>query len=229
LVALALAQIGEFSFILAALGRQLDILSPIANNVLVATSVVTITINPLLFRLIKPLAKRFANAPSVPPGADHSPDDPSRRAVVIGYGHVGQTVSRLLRQHEIEPTIVELNPQTVATLRERGMRAVYGDATQVGVLEAAGVGSANSLIFAASGTPPQEVIETAKSINPRLEILARSNYLTEIVASRRAGADVVVSAEAEVAFAMAEHLLRRLGATPDQIDRARDDVRATHP
>jgi monovalent cation:H+ antiporter-2, CPA2 family len=229
LVALALAQIGEFSFILAALGRQLDILSPVANNVLVATSVVTITVNPLLFRLLQPLAKRFASSPSAPPEPDHSPHDPSRRAVVIGYGHVGQTVSKLLRDHEIEPTIVELNHQTVATLRERGMRAVYGDATQVGVLEAAGVGSAISLIFAASGTPPQEVIETAKSINPRLEILARSNYLTEIVAARRAGADVVVSAEAEVAFAMAEHLLRRLGATPDQIDRARDDLRASQP
>jgi CPA2 family monovalent cation:H+ antiporter-2 len=229
LVALALAQIGEFSFILAALGRQIGILPPVANNVLVATSVVTITINPMLFRLIRPLAKRLASVPSAPPEAERSPLDSSRRAVVIGYGHVGQTVSKLLREHEIEPTIVELNHQTVATLREKGVRAVYGDATQAGVLEAAGVGSADSLIFAASGTPPQEVIETAKSINPRLEILARSNYLTEMIATRRAGADVVVSAEAEVAFAMAEHLLRRLGATPDQIDRARDDLRALQP
>jgi CPA2 family monovalent cation:H+ antiporter-2 len=97
------------------------------------------------------------------------------------------------------------------------------------VLEAAGVQSAGSLIFAGSGTPPQEVIETARSMNPRLEILARSTYLSDVVAARQAGADFVVSAEAEVAFAMAEHLLRRLGATPDQIDRARDDLRATQP
>ena len=73
------------------------------------------------------------------------------------------------------------------------------------------------------------MIETARGINPEIEILARSNYLSEVVASRAAGADIVVSAEAEVAFAMAEHLLRRLGATPDQIDRARDELRASQP
>jgi len=224
-VALALAQIGEFSFILAALGRQLEILPAVATNVLVATSVVSITLNPLLFRLIGPLQKRLATAPSIPPDGEIATRT-SARAVVVGYGHVGKTVSRLLAEHQIEPTIVELNHNTVASLRERGLRAVYGDATQASVLEAAGIESASSLIFAASGTPPNEVIQTAKALNPGLEILARSTYLTERDTSKRAGADVVVVAEAEVAFAMAEHLLRRLGATPDQIDRARDELRA---
>jgi K+:H+ antiporter len=224
-VAIALAQIGEFSFILAALGRELEILPAVATNVLVATSVVSITLNPLLFRLIGPLQKRLATAPSSPP-EDQLTVRASARAVVVGYGHVGKTVSRLLSEHQIEPTIVELNHNTVATLREGGLRAVYGDATQASVLEAAGIESASSLIFTASGTPPDEVISMAKSLNPDLEILARSTYLTERAASQRAGADVVVVAEAEVAFAMAEHLLRRLGATPDQIDRARDELRA---
>jgi CPA2 family monovalent cation:H+ antiporter-2 len=230
LVALALAQIGEFSFILAGLGLKLEILPPAANNVLVATSVVSITLNPLLFRLLAPLTRRLATQPSVPPESDASSRrPPSGRAVVVGYGHVGQTVSKLLREHHIEPTIVELNHNTVATLRGKGVAAVYGDATQAGVLEAAGIATAGSLIFSASGTPPQEVIETARAINPELAILARSNYLSEVVSSRAAGADIVVSAEAEVAFAMAEHLLRRLGATPDQIDRARDELRASQP
>ena len=232
LVALALAQIGEFSFILAALGRDLEILPPTASNVLVATSVVSITLNPLIFRLLGPLSKRLGHKPSLPP--EHEKDllsrlDPSDRAVVVGYGHVGQTVSRLLREHNIEPTIVELNHRTVASLREQGMLAIYGDATQAGVLQAAGVETAGSLIFAASGTPPQVVIQTARAMNPRINILARSTYLSEVIAARQAGADFVVSAEAEVAFAMAEHLLRRLGATPDQLDRARDDLRASQP
>jgi len=227
LIALALAQIGEFSFILARLGRELEILPAAANNVLVATSVVSITLNPLLFRLLAPLTRRLATQPSLPPEVDHLTRlTPSGRAVVVGYGHVGQTVSKLLREHQIEPTIVELNHNTVANLRSSGIAAVYGDATQAGVLEAAGIASAGSLIFAASGTPPQEVIETARAINPNIEILARSNYLSEARLSRQAGADIVVSAEQEVAFAMAEHLLRRLGATPEQIDRARDELRA---
>jgi CPA2 family monovalent cation:H+ antiporter-2 len=222
------AQIGEFSFILARLGRDLDILPATASNVLVAASVVSITLNPLLFRWLAPLTRRLAAQPSEPPEAERlSRLDPSRRAIVVGYGPVGQSVSKLLHQHQIEPTIVELNHATVASLRERGIAAVYGDATRASVLEAAGIASAGSLIFAASGTPAQEVIETARTLNPRLEILARSNYLSESVASRVAGADFVVSAEAEVAFAMTEHLLRRLGATPDQIDHARDELRAT--
>lgn len=230
LVALALAQIGEFSFILAGLGRDLEILPAAATNVLVATSVITITLNPLFFRSLGSLTRRFATTPSEPPQAGRLAQlEPSGRAIVIGYGHVGQTVSKLLRENRIEPTIVELNHNTVASLRDQGVAAVYGDATQAGVLEAAGIASAGSLFFTASGTPPQQVIETAKAINPRLAILARTNYLSEVLASRQSGADVVVSAEAEVAFAMAERLLRRLGATPDQIDRARDDLRATEP
>ncbi|HWO12683.1 MAG TPA: cation:proton antiporter, partial [Polyangiaceae bacterium] len=225
-VALALAQIGEFSFILATLAHKLGILPAAATNVLVATAVVSITLNPLAFRLIGPLEKRLASAPRAPAPEGESTARSGPRAVVVGYGHVGKTVSRLLTEHQIEPTIVELNHNTVASLRERGLRAVYGDATQASVLQAAGIESASSLIFTASGTPPEEVIQMGKALNPRLEILARSTYSSERSACLRAGADVVVVAEAEVAFAMAEHLLRRLGATPEQIDRARDELRA---
>jgi CPA2 family monovalent cation:H+ antiporter-2 len=70
------------------------------------------------------------------------------------------------------------------------------------------------------------VIQNAKALNPALTILARSQYISEGVAARAAGADRVVSAEAEIAFAMTEHLLQRLGATPEQIDLARDRLRA---
>jgi len=227
LVALALAQIGEFSFILASLGRKLELLPSSATNVLVAAAVISITLNPLLFHLLQPLTKKLSATPSLPPDAAlRLHDDPRGRAIVVGYGHVGKTICTLLREHQITPTIIELNHATVASLRAAGLAAVYGDATQQSVLEAAGADNAGSLIFAASGTPPQEVIQIAKRINPKLEILARSMYLSEMVAARAAGADIVVSAEAEVAFAMAEHLLRRLGATPDQIDRARDESRA---
>jgi CPA2 family monovalent cation:H+ antiporter-2 len=226
LVAVALGQIGEFSFIVASLGRNLEVLPARATDVLVVTSVVSITLNPLLFRLVKPLSRWLSPAPlasSLPPehdGQEHRP-----RAIVVGYGHVGKTVCQLLIEHQIEPTIIELNHETVANLKAMNLRAVYGDATRAGVLEAAGVEGASSLIFAASGTPPEEVIRMAKSLNPDLEILSRSTYLSENEAARRAGADVVISAEAEVAFAMAERLLQRLGATPEQIDRSRDRLR----
>jgi monovalent cation:H+ antiporter-2, CPA2 family len=227
LVGVALAQIGEFSFILAGLGRQLGILPERATDVLVATSVVTITLNPLLFRWVKPLSRRLSKSTDAPPQSESRLSRETRRsrAIVVGYGHVGKTITRLLVEHDIQPTIVELNHETVATLKASGVNAIYGDATQAGVLESAGIQYAGSLVFAASGTPAKDVIETAKSLNPGLEILARSAYVSEAEGSRKAGADLVVSAEAEVAFAMAEHLLRGLGASAEQIDRARDRLR----
>ena len=225
LVAVALAQIGEFSFILANLGRQLGVLPERATDVLVVTAVVSITLNPFLFRVVGPLSRRLTGA-AIPPESERAaPRDLEGQAIVVGYGHVGRTITRLLSEHDLRFTVVELNLDTVTALREQGVRAVYGDATQAGVLEAAGVAKAGSLIFAASGTPPQGVVQVAKALNANIKILARSAYLSEVAASRRAGADLVVSAEAEVAFAMAEHLLRELGATPEQIDRARDRLR----
>ena len=227
-VAVALAQIGEFSFIVGTLGRQLGVLPDRAMQALVAASVVSITLNPLLFRLVEP-ASRWLSArlpgdrgPSSEPPRRH---DPAHRAIVIGYGPVGRTVARLLRENELEPTIIELNHETVKQLRQEGARAIYGDASQAEILDQAGVKEAGSLIFAASGSQADAVIRAAKDLNPNLRILARATYIREVSAVNEAGAHVVVTAEAEVALAMTENLLTQLGATGEQLDRARDRLR----
>jgi len=223
-VAASLAQIGEFSFVVAAMGRQLGILPEQATQVLVITAIVTITLNPMLVRRVRLLAAR------VPVGVadlaeEHVSAASGFTAIVVGYGPVGQTVARLLRESDVEPTVIELNHETVAALKKKGQRAVYGDASQREILEAAGVRTASSLIFAASGSPAEAVTRAAKELNPKLSILARSAYVREVAATRGAGADVVVAAEAEVALAMSEHLLTSLGASREQLDRARERVR----
>jgi monovalent cation:H+ antiporter-2, CPA2 family len=227
-VAVALAQIGEFSFILAALGRELGILPHAATQVLVVTAIVTITLNPLLFRLVDPtvrfLTRRDATGTPTPQPAEVG-EDASHRAIVVGYGPVGQTVVRLLSEYEVESTVIELNYDTVHALGAKGIRAIHGDAAQTTILESAGIRGVRTLIFAASGSPPEAVIRAARDLNHDLRIFARSTYVREVPASRAAGADVVVAGEAEVALAMAEHLLIDLGATPEQLDRARDRTR----
>ena len=85
-----------------------------------------------------------------------------------------------------------------------------------------------ALVFAASGSS-DAVIREAKEINPHLLILSRASYVREIAALKQAGANMVVSSEGEVAFAMAERLLQQLGATGEQLDRARDRIRAELP
>jgi CPA2 family monovalent cation:H+ antiporter-2 len=144
----------------------------------------------------------------------------------VGYGPVGRTLTRLLRENEIEPTVVEMNLETVQQLRGEGMPAVYGDAGHRDTLTAAGVDRANTLILSASSIRgAEEVVRLARDINPDVRVLARSAYLRERLALRKAGANEVVAGEGEVALAMTEFVLRELGAAPEQIDRERERLR----
>ncbi len=240
-VAVALAQIGEFSFILATRAREMGILTDEATNSLVAASIFSITINPLLYRITEPVeawvmrqprARALLNArvsTSLPPdGADRAGQTgtSSHRAIVVGYGPVGQTVTRLLRDNEIEPTVIELNLETVRRLRESGLNAVYGDASLSATLASAGAASAGTLILSASGLRHcEELIRLARDVNPAIRVLARSDYVREIGLLREAGAASVFSGEGEVALALIEEILRSLGATGEQIDRERDRFR----
>ena len=234
-VAVALAQIGEFTFMLASVGRVLGVLPESATNALVAAAIVSIAANPLLYRLVGPLerwlerrAKSSASPVGDKPGGESdASDDLSRhRAVIIGFGPVGRTLSRLLHENEIEPTIVEMNLETVHKLREAKTPAVYGDATHEDVLKAAGIQRATSLFLSSSGmSNAEEIIRMAKSLNPNIRVIARCGYLREMANLRKAGADGVFAGEGEVALAMTEAILRRFGAVPDQIDRERDRVR----
>lgn len=241
-VAVALAQVGEFSFILASVGRSLGILNEEVNNTIVAAAIVSITLNPLLFRAIDPLEtwmkrrpglwRRINPAPPIDPGSVPKLD-PSRsrsirhRAVVIGYGPVGQTVSRILGENEIQVAVVELDVDKVRALRDSGMTAIYGDASQRDTLENAGVATSGTVILTSSSMRnPEDVIRMAREIHPNIQVLSRSNYVRELDPLRRAGASAVFSAEAEIALALATRLLRDLGATPEQIDRERARVYA---
>jgi CPA2 family monovalent cation:H+ antiporter-2 len=237
-VAVALAQIGEFSFMLADLGRDLGLLTAEASNVLVAVAILSIVLNPIIFRTIKPIDRWTLTRPGLRRILDRSrPDQPTEavptrvdtphRAIVIGYGPTGRTVTRLLRENGFEPTVVDLNVNTVRELREQGVPAVYGDATHRDTLLQAGAQHAANLVLTSAGmTDGREVIRNAKEINPGIHVLARAPYLRDVQSLRDAGAEAVVSAEGEVGLALTEIILHQLGATPDQIDHERQRVRS---
>jgi CPA2 family monovalent cation:H+ antiporter-2 len=241
-VALATAQIGEFSFILATVGERLGVVDDRARNALIAAAIISITANPLLYRLVGPLERalqRLIKSPA--PGGVPTRIDPPEgratqhgvktgaryRAVIVGYGPVGRTLARLLRDNQIEPVIIELNVETVRRLRSEETAAIYGDAVHRATLESADVANAVALIISSStmhGTA--EAVRFARELNPKILIFARSSYLQEAADLRRAGADLVFSGEGEVAMAMTESILRQLRATPEQIDRERDRIRS---
>jgi CPA2 family monovalent cation:H+ antiporter-2 len=222
-VAIALAQVGEFSFMVAALGRQLQVLPPEATQALVAVSIISITLNPVLFKLVAPLSRRFSR--SVSPETDDPQHDASDdHVIVIGYGPVGRHVVKLLQEHNLVPTVIDMHLDAVRALRGSGVRAIYGDASQREILETAGISRARALIFA-SNAPPFDTVKIAVALNAKVAIMTRTTYLREAPALRAVGATVIVS-EAEVALAMTENLLVRLGATAEQLDRARARVRS---
>lgn len=242
-VAVALAQIGEFSFIVGHLGEQLEILSPVANNALIASAIVSITLNPLLYgqldrveawavrhpRLWKRLnrATRRQNAWRATDEKDSERLQPVHHAVIVGYGPIGRAVTQLLLDNEITPTVIDMNLETIRELRSRGLDAVYGDARHRDTLIMAGVAQAESLILSASGMHgSEEVIRQARELNAEIRVLARTAYVRELPALISAGAQTVFSSEGELALAFTEAVLRELGATPEQIDRERDRVRA---
>jgi CPA2 family monovalent cation:H+ antiporter-2 len=223
-VAVALAQIGEFSFILAALGRSLDILPPQAMQVLVAVAIASITANPLFYRFVPALTRALEKVVRARAEPEAEPAVEGHEIILVGYGPVGSLLARLLRENGIAPLVLELNHETVNRLKKEGQAALYGDASQPEILRLAGVGQARALIFTAS-TPPEPVIRAAKEQNPTLLIVTRATYASETPALAKAGAAVVLTAEVEVALAMVERVLATLGATGEQIERAREHAR----
>ena len=239
-LALALAQIGEFSFILATLGLSLKVFNEDAVNTVIAVAIISISLNPLLYRLARPLSDWCLANPNswlgrreraLQPSSNEPLSDASEQlnhAVVIGYGPVGQTMSNLLRRNSIIPTIIEMNLDTFESLRAAGQPAVYGDATHADTLVKAGIKAAQTLILSASSTERGiHIVQTAKELNPELNIFVRVPYLRERSQYLKAGAREVYADEGEMAMAMTEAILTGLGATLEQIDRERADLRTS--
>jgi CPA2 family monovalent cation:H+ antiporter-2 len=230
-VAVALAQIGEFSFMLATVARDLNVMDPAGMNALVAAAIVSISLNPLLYRVVDPViarTRRVSEGSTQPArGSRESelPPEDAYRAIVVGYGPSGQSVTRLLLENGITPGVVDLNFDLILRLREQGIDAVYGDALRRETLVEAGIQKARYLILASTAMQgTEEIIRAVRELNPRIRILARGSYLRDLTPLRRAGADLVFSGEGEVALAFTEAILRELGASPDQIDRERARV-----
>jgi monovalent cation:H+ antiporter-2, CPA2 family len=241
-VGLSLSQIGEFSFIVANLGRQQELLPDDAMHVLVTVSIITIALAPMMQWLAVPLAvwvrknprahlleiqrRPFSLQSAAPMESATETLDALHRAIIVGYGPVGRTLARLLSENGIAPTIIEMNHGNLSSIRQASFRSVLGDATHPETLRHAEIEKCSTLILSASSIAgAEELIRMARELNPKINILVRSSYLREREHLLRVGADTVFAGEGETAMALAEHMLRELGATPDQIDRERERLR----
>jgi CPA2 family monovalent cation:H+ antiporter-2 len=201
-VAAAFSQVGEFSFILGTVAQSLGLIDATGWNALVAASIISIALNPSIYRWARRLATPTVELAS-PPAGQAAITDPNR-CILVGYGPVGRIVHRLLKEQAASVTVIDLNLETVRGLRAEGVNAVYGDVLRPATLEEAGIAAAGSLILSTDLEDAAEIVRQARLVNKDLRVLARCAHLRDAATLRDAGADVVAVGEAEVGVALAE-------------------------
>ena len=206
-IAVSLAQIGEFSFILAALGVSLEILPPTGRDLILAGALISILANPFLFSWLDSWqARRAARVERDKPA---EPDvvaiDIQDHAIVVGYGRVGAQLALLLRERSVPVVIVEDDAHLVEDAREAGFPAIRGNVANVRVMQEAAPERAALAVFAIPhALEAGETIERLKAVNPDITVLARAHSDGEVQHLITHGADGAVMAERELAYSLAE-------------------------
>ena len=241
IISASLAQIGEFSFILAGLGIALGLLPTEGRDLILAGALLSIMLNPLVFAAVDPIVdwlraqpwlirrlERSGGRLSPLKGMDIGSDALRDHVVIIGYGRVGGTIGEALKAQRLPFVVVEQNRRRIEDLRAHGVSALYGDATAAGVLESAHVDRARLVVLATpGGFQAQRIIELARAINPRIDTVVRTHSESEIAQLERQGVGLAVMAEREIALRMLEYALQSLGFSEEKARSAAEGVRKT--
>jgi CPA2 family monovalent cation:H+ antiporter-2 len=217
MVSTSLAQIGEFSFILANLGLILGLLPEEGRDLILAGAIITILLNPLLFAALDLYAARrekalVAAAPvaveeATPMRESIRPTSLAGHVVLVGHGRVGSFISRVLSARKTPLFVIEDDEDAVAALKARGIEALGGNAADPAVIPAANLNAARCLLVAIPDAfEGGQVVQQARAINPTLPIIARAHSEAEIEHLMKHGANLVVMGEHEIAKAMLDHI-----------------------
>ncbi|MGH7629482.1 MAG: YbaL family putative K(+) efflux transporter [Gemmatimonadales bacterium] len=221
-VGASLAQIGEFSFILAGLGVSLGLLPPEGQSLIVAGALISISLNSLVFAAIEPaqawIRSRSSRARALERSADPLAELPATvdqttltgHVLLVGFGRVGSRIVEILAEQGIPYVVAEQNREIVERLRARNVPAVSGDAGDPGVLIQAHVARAGVLVIATPETRQvRKMVEVARMLNPKIEILLRTHSDEEAALLEREQLGAVFMGEQQLALAMARHILAR--------------------
>jgi monovalent cation:H+ antiporter-2, CPA2 family len=208
-ISASLAQIGEFSFILAGLGVSLALLPERGRDLILAGAIVSIFLNPLIFTLVDRLLEReeTKHAPGAEPVEKAREPLPvtklSDHIVLVGHGRVGSVVGRALREACVPFLVIEDDPQIVERLQKEGVEALSGNANAPDMLEAVNVKGARALLVAIPDAfEGGQVVLKARAARPDLPIIARAHSDEEVAHLKRHGANLVIMGEEEIAKAM---------------------------
>lgn len=225
-VSASLAQIGEFSFILAGLGVHLGLLPPEGQGLILAGALISITLNPFIFKAIKPL-QAWLRSKYVWIQAFERSDDPlvelpvltdkkylSGQVILVGYGRVGRRIERMLAKQNMPYVIIEQDHELVQQLRVRKIAAVFGDAQEPNVLIQAHVAHAGMLVVTTSDIfNVRQMITIARTLNPTIETAIRAQDEEEALLLKKEMSGKFFFDEKELASGMGRYILKRFGLT----------------
>lgn len=238
LVGLALAQVGEFSFILSKFGLEFGLLDQGIYQTFLAVSILTMAATSFVMEMAPGVADRAMKLPlpekikrgiyplAIPP-SPYKKEHLKDHIIIIGYGFNGRTVAKAARVANIPYIIIEMNAETVKKEREKGEYIYYGDATQRYVLEHADIKNARVLVIGISDPmATRRITAIVHRINPKLHIIARTRYLQEMGPLHELGADEVIPEEFETSVEIFVRLLKKYLVPRDVIEKLTSEVRA---
>jgi CPA2 family monovalent cation:H+ antiporter-2 len=225
---LALAQVGEFSFVLARKGADLALMADSDVQTFLAAAVITMALTPLLIAVAPWIVARLPDWTGMRQPADDGAEALSGHVIICGYGVNGRNVARTLRDVDISYAVLEMNPVTVRHERSAGEPIYFGDCSREAVLRHVGIEAANTLVVAISDpATTQRAVQLARHLNPGLHIIVRTRYLTDVDLLRRLGANEIIPEELETSIEIFARVLDRYSVPRnlilDLVDRLRRD------
>ena len=233
---LGLAQIGEFSFVLASEGQSLGLVSRRVYLLILGTTAVTLVLTPFVLRLVPklftwaeslPLLKKYLEESDVPLAI--SDDLPTNHVVVCGYGQIGRNIVRLLQDRGYPVVVIDQSESRIQQARDAGLPYIYGNAASLHVLEKAGVAHAKGMAIALPDPMSTRLcLKRALEVAPDLDIVVRANQGKDIELLYQLGAREVVQPEFEASLELSAHLLNGVGLSLPAIQREVQQIRNSH-
>ncbi|TAF06528.1 MAG: sodium:calcium exchanger [Nostocales cyanobacterium] len=234
IVSLGINQIGEFSFVLALVGLQLELISPQTYSLLLGTTAITLILTPFSLKIAPVIADKLNQNPFLAnflqrfsaPKTISMPEIIAGHVVVAGYGRVGQVIVNILQTEGYPVLVIENSEASVQRLRMRQIPYIFGDADSELVLEKAHLETAKALAIALPDPASTRLLlKNALTIAPNLDVIARSHSNKEIDLLTQMGAKEVVQPEFEAALELGNHLLKTLGAAESYIQSVINTIR----
>ncbi|HLO84028.1 MAG TPA: cation:proton antiporter [Nostocaceae cyanobacterium] len=233
---LGLAQIGEFSFVLASEGQALGLVSRQIYLLILGTTAVTLMLTPFVLRLVPFLFNFAESMPWLKPyltddrALDVAEDLPLKDHIVVcGYGRIGRNLVKLLQQYELPVIVIDQSESRIQQVREAGIPYVYGNAVSFHVLETAGVNHAKGMAIALPDPASIRLcLKRALELSPELDLVVRATQDRNIEVLYQLGAKEVVQPEFEASLEMATHLLIGVGLLPEAVQEKVEQIRKDH-